>query len=66
MWNVRNKFRFAHQVKDGQWHKTVVQLDTPKTHRLPIQDVAVYDIGGRDEEFGLEIGPVCFSWLPLR
>ena len=37
-------------------------MNTTKTHRLPIHDVAVYDIGDSGEEFGLEIGPVCFSW----
>jgi len=47
-------------VKDGAWHRTIVEVDTPKPHRLPILDVAVFDIGDRDEEFGLEFGRVCF------
>jgi hypothetical protein len=25
-------------------------------------DIAVRDIGGKEQEFGLELGPVCFSW----
>jgi len=49
------------RVKDGTWRKTVVQVDTHKTHRLPVNDIAVYDIGDKEEEFGVEIGPVCFS-----
>lgn len=49
------------QIKDGTWRKTVLEVNTSKTHRLPIHDVAVYDIGDTGEEFGLEIGPVCFS-----
>lgn len=49
------------QIKDGQWHQTIISVDTPKPYRLPISDVAVYDIGGRGEEFGVDIGPVCFS-----
>jgi len=49
------------QIKDGTWRKTVIEMNTSKTHRLPIHDVAVYDIGDSGEEFGLEIGPVCFS-----
>lgn len=49
------------QVKDGTWRKTVLEIDTANTLRLPIHDVAVYDIGDNGEEFGLEVGPVCFS-----
>ena len=49
------------QIKDGTWRKTILEVNTSKTHRLPIHDVAVYDIGDTGEEFGLEIGPVCFS-----
>ena len=48
------------QVKNGTWLYTVIQIDTPKPNRLPIVDVAAYDIGDNNEEFGLEIGPVCF------
>ena len=51
---------FALQVKNGAWLHTVIQIDTPKPNRLPIVDVAAYDIGDNTEEFGLEIGPVCF------
>jgi len=49
------------KIKDGTWRKTILEVNTSKTHRLPIHDVAVYDIGDTGEEFGLEIGPVCFS-----
>ena len=52
---------YSFQIKDGTWRKTILEVDTSKTHRLPIHDVAVYDIGDTGEEFGLEIGPVCFS-----
>ncbi|XP_015749508.1 PREDICTED: collagen alpha-1(II) chain-like [Acropora digitifera] len=48
------------KIKDGMWRKTVLEVNTSKTHRLPINDVAVYDVGDTGEEFGLEIGPVCF------
>jgi len=48
------------RVKNGAWLHTVIQIDTPKPNRLPIVDVAAYDIGDNTEEFGLEIGPVCF------
>jgi len=49
------------KVKDGSWHRTTLEVDTPKPHRLPVLDVAVYDIGDSGEEFGLEFGRVCFS-----
>ncbi|NBH76554.1 hypothetical protein D3Z29_11940, partial [Rodentibacter pneumotropicus] len=32
-----------------------------KPSRLPILDIAPLDIGGADQEFGLDIGPVCFK-----
>ena len=50
------------QNKDGNWHKTVIEIDTRQKHRLPISDVAPFDIGNADQEFKLEIGPVCFAW----
>ena len=51
---------FFLKVKNGTWLQTVIQIDTTKPNRLPIVDVAAYDIGDNGEEFGLEIGPVCF------
>jgi len=44
----------------GTWGKTVIDYKTSKTSRLPIIDIAPMDIGGRDQEFGAEVGPVCF------
>lgn len=52
---------FCYQVKDGSWHRTTLEVDTHKPHRLPVLDVAVFDIGDSGEEFGLEFGRVCFS-----
>jgi len=49
------------KVKDALWHKAVVELRTKKADHLPIFDVATHDVGDVNEEFGLEIGPVCFS-----
>lgn len=48
-------------VKDGGWHHTVIEVDTPKPYRLPILDIAAYDIGDSGEEFGIEIDRICFS-----
>ncbi|MEQ2266675.1 hypothetical protein XENORESO_015128, partial [Xenotaenia resolanae] len=45
----------------GEWSKTVIEYRTNKPTRLPILDIAPLDIGGPDQEFGLDIGPVCFK-----
>ena len=52
---------FNFQKQDGKWHKTIVEIRSNNTARLPIRDVAVYDVGGEDEEFGLEFSAVCFA-----
>merc|ERR1719498_1026947 len=44
----------------GTWGKTVIDYKTSKTSRLPIIDIAPMDVGAPDQEFGLEVGPVCF------
>jgi len=60
-----NRFRYT-VVHDsctqpnGNWGKTVFEYRTQKTARLPIVDIAPVDIGGPDQEFGVDIGPVCF------
>lgn len=48
-------------VKDHQWHKSVFEMKTKKSDHLPIYDIASFDIGDKNEEFGIDIGPVCFS-----
>jgi len=45
---------------DGSWGKAVIDYQTSKTSRLPIIDIAPMDIGGADQEFGVQVGPVCF------
>jgi len=45
----------------GEWSKTVIEYRTNKPSRLPILDIAPLDIGGAEQEFGLDIGPVCFK-----
>jgi len=46
---------------NGEWGKTVIEYRTQTSARLPIMDLAPMDIGKADQEFGLDIGPVCFS-----
>lgn len=48
------------QKHSGQWAKTVIEYKTQKTSRLPIVDIAPLDVGGANQEFGVDIGPVCF------
>lgn len=48
------------QKHTGQWGKTVIEYKTQKTSRLPIVDIAPLDIGGANQEFGVDIGSVCF------
>ena len=49
------------QEKNGDPKKSVFNIDTSKTQHLPILDFAPFDIGDDNEEFGLLLGPVCFS-----
>ncbi|CAB1434645.1 unnamed protein product [Pleuronectes platessa] len=46
---------------NGNWGKTVIEYRTQTSARLPIMDLAPMDVGKPDQEFGLDIGPVCFS-----
>ncbi|NXG48802.1 CO2A1 protein, partial [Psilopogon haemacephalus] len=58
--------RFTYSVlEDGctvspGWGGTVLEYRSQKTSRLPIVDIAPMDIGGADQEFGVDLGPVCF------
>ncbi|KAJ8264578.1 hypothetical protein GJAV_G00150910 [Gymnothorax javanicus] len=59
--------RFTYSVSEdgctshtGAWGKTVIEYKTSKTSRLPIIDIAPMDVGASNQEFGIEVGPVCF------
>lgn len=49
------------QTSNGAWGKTVIEYRTQTPARLPVVDLAPMDVGKADQEFGLDIGPVCFS-----
>lgn len=49
------------QTSNGAWGKTVIEYRTQTPARLPVVDLAPMDVGKADQEFGLNIGPVCFS-----
>lgn len=53
-------FSLTPQKHTGEWGKTVFEYRTRKPMRLPVVDIAPLDIGGPDQEFGVDIGPVCF------
>ncbi|KAF7245053.1 Collagen alpha-2(V) chain [Varanus komodoensis] len=60
-----NRFRYValHDSctkRNGNVGRTVLEYRTQNVARLPIIDVAPVDIGNPDQEFGVEIGPVCF------
>jgi hypothetical protein len=48
-------------AKHGIWRKTVLEIKSKVSEQLPIIDVATHDTGDFNEEFGLEVGAVCFS-----
>lgn len=43
-----------------EWAKTEIRYKTDKSDRLPIQDIAIRDIGEPEQLFYIQIGPVCF------
>lgn len=48
-------------VRDNQWHQAVFNIRTTQTENLPITDVLLFDIGRENQQFGIELGEVCFS-----
>ncbi|KAG7260345.1 hypothetical protein CRUP_035139 [Coryphaenoides rupestris] len=41
--------------------RTVLEVNTPQVEHLPLMDVKVTDFGESNQQFGLEVGPVCFQ-----
>ncbi|KAI1237020.1 hypothetical protein IHE44_0014273 [Lamprotornis superbus] len=61
--NSRFRYTVLHDScskRNGNVGKTVFEYRTQNVARLPIIDIAPVDIGSTDQEFGIEIGPVCF------
>ncbi|XP_063076804.1 collagen alpha-1(II) chain-like [Engraulis encrasicolus] len=62
--NARFRYRVTQDgctQHTGSWGKTVIQFKSRHLSHLPIIDIAPMDVGAPDQEFGVEIGPVCFS-----
>lgn len=49
------------QKSSSEWSQTVFEYRTQKPSKLPIVDMAPVDVGGAEQEFGIDVGPVCFS-----
>jgi len=48
-------------IKDNTWRSAVYEIETEELETLPIQDIAIKDVRDPKVEFGLEVGPICFS-----
>lgn len=48
------------QHKTNEWQRSVFEYSTDVPNRLPLRDIAPYDVGDDGQEFGLQIGPACF------
>lgn len=46
--------------RSDKWSYTILQYKSDKAQRLPIVDIAPRDIGLKNQEFGVEVGPACF------
>ena len=46
---------------DNQWHSAVFDIRTNKTDILPITDIRLFDVGRQNQQFGIELGEVCFG-----
>lgn len=41
--------------------RTVLEISTPQLEHLPLRDIKVSDFGEKNQQFGFEVGPVCFQ-----
>jgi len=49
------------KMRDNTWRSSVYEIKTERLETLPIQDIAIKAKSGSAEEFGFEVGPICFS-----
>jgi collagen type I/II/III/V/XI/XXIV/XXVII alpha len=56
-------FAVVSDACDGSnaWNRAVFEINTKATARMPIKDIATLEVGSSGQEFGFDIGPVCFS-----
>lgn len=48
------------QYRKG-FDRTVLEINTPQVEHLPLLDIMVSDFGESNQQFGFEVGPVCFQ-----
>lgn len=48
-------------VLDNQWHTAVFDVRTNHTDKLPVMDVLLFDVGQENQQFGIDLGEVCYS-----
>lgn len=48
-------------TKDNQWHTAIYDVRTNKTDILPVTDMLLFDVGRQNQQFGIDLGEVCFS-----
>lgn len=53
-------FLLSLQYRKG-FDKTVLEINTPQVEHLPLLDIKVSDFGESNQQFGFEVGPVCFQ-----
>ncbi|WP_411024686.1 hypothetical protein [Salmonella sp. s55962] len=49
------------QSEGDTWGRAVVAYNTDITDNLPFEDFSVGDLGADTQEFGLDMGKVCFA-----
>merc|ERR1719402_891679 len=49
------------KIRDNTWRSSVYEIKTEILETLPIQHIAIKAKSGSAEEFGFEVGPICFS-----
>lgn len=52
--------RLSVQYRKG-FDRTVLEINTPQVEHLPLLDIKVSDFGESNQQFGFEVGPVCFQ-----
>ncbi|KAH8024193.1 hypothetical protein HPB51_022254 [Rhipicephalus microplus] len=58
--HLRCKRQPQQSDRSDKWSYTILQYKSDKAQRLPIVDIAPRDIGLKNQEFGVEVGPACF------
>lgn len=48
-------------AKDNQWHSATFSVRTNHTATLPLLDIVLFDVGSQNQQFGIQLGQVCFS-----